>query len=155
MSHSRPLTLENPRAWAERTAMLLQGDEVYGIGTIIRLYAIGLPEMSFVALGEGPMVDWLRGNGNRVDVVPGLVRFHEGGPSIITIAKMPFILPRARFAAARIDALLRRRGIRIVQSHWRPQQIMGGFLRKRGYRSVWQINNTMDPKRLFTLGMKL
>ena len=135
--------------------MLIQGDEVYGIGTIIRLYATGLPRMSFVALGEGPMVEWLRSNGNRIDVVPGLVRFHEGGPSLITAAKMPIILPRARAAAARIDALLRPRGIRIIHSHWRPQQITSGFMRGLGYQSVWQINNTMNPRRLLSLGRKL
>jgi glycosyltransferase involved in cell wall biosynthesis len=155
MSSPTPLTQAQHDALVERTAMLFMGDEVYGIGTILRLYALGLPKLSFVALGEGPMVDWLRANGNRVDVVPGLVRFEEGGPSVITVAKMPFIFPRAWASAARIDRLLRPRGIRIIHAHWRPQQIISGFLRKWGYRTVWQINNTMNPRRLFSLGAKL
>ena len=138
-----------------RVAMLIQGDEVYGIGTIIKLYATGLPNLSFVALGEGPMVDWLRTNGSRVDIVAGLIRFHEGGPSLFTLLKMPGVLLQARRDAARIDALLRPRGIRIVHAHWRPQQLMAGFLRKRGYQSVWQINNNMDPGRLLGLGATL
>jgi glycosyltransferase involved in cell wall biosynthesis len=140
---------------AEQVAMLCQGDEVYGIGTIEKLYAAALPQMSFVALGEGPMVDWLRANGNRVDVVPGLVRFREGGSSLGTLSRMPGVLRRARRDAARIDELLRPRGIRIVHAHWRPQQIIAGFLRKRGYRSVWQINNNMNADRLLGLGVKL
>ena len=34
-------------------AMLCQGTEVYGIGTIIKLYAEAWPDLSFVALSEG------------------------------------------------------------------------------------------------------
>jgi glycosyltransferase involved in cell wall biosynthesis len=136
-------------------AMLFNGDEVYGIGTILKLYAAGMPDLTFIAPMEGVMVDWLRANGNRVEVVPGLANFHEGGASLATVAKMPGILMTARRSAARIDALLRPRGIRIVHAHWRAQQIVGGFLRRRGYRAVWQINNTMNPGRLMGLGAKL
>jgi glycosyltransferase involved in cell wall biosynthesis len=136
-------------------AMLCQGTEVYGIGTIIKLYAIAWPELSFVALGDGAIVDWLHKNGNRVDVVPGLAAFWEGGPSLWTIAKMPVVLGQARRDAARIDAILRPRGVHIVHAHWRPQQIIAGFLRNRGYKSVWQINNNMNPRRLWGAGQKL
>jgi glycosyltransferase involved in cell wall biosynthesis len=146
---------QNLYSLADEVAMLFQGDEGYGIGMILKLYATGMPNLSFVALGEGMMVDWLRANGNRVDVVPGLVRFHEGGPSLLTVMKMPAVMTKARRDADRIDALLRPRGIRLIHAHWRPQQIMAGFLRQRGYRSIWQINNTMNPRRLFTLGAKL
>src|SRR4051812_46390154 len=75
----------NQPSQGERVAMLLQGDEVYGIGTILKLYALGLPKLNFIALGEGPMVEWLAANGNRLDVVPGLVRFEEGGASLSTV----------------------------------------------------------------------
>jgi glycosyltransferase involved in cell wall biosynthesis len=140
---------------AEQVAMLCQGDEVYGIGTIEKLYAQALPQIAFVALGDGPLVDWLRASGNRVDVVHGLARFHEGGSSLSTLLRSPAMLVRARRDAARIDALLRPRGIRIVHAHWRPQQIIAGFLRKRGYRSIWQINNNMSRGRLLGLGVTL
>ncbi|HEX3599577.1 MAG TPA: glycosyltransferase family 4 protein [Lacipirellulaceae bacterium] len=139
----------------ERVAMLFNGDEVYGIGTILKLYATGLPRMSFVAPGDGPMVDWLKANGNRVDVVPGLVNFHEGGPSIFTVLKMPAVMRKARRTAEKFDELLRPRGIQIVHAQWRAQQITAGFMHKNGYRSVWQINNTMNRNRLLGLGMKL
>jgi glycosyltransferase involved in cell wall biosynthesis len=69
--------------------------------------------------------------------------------------KMPGVLLKARRDAARIDALLRPRRIRVIHTHWLPQQIIAGFMRPRGYRSVWQINNTMNPRRLFTLGATL
>jgi glycosyltransferase involved in cell wall biosynthesis len=144
-----------PSTEAESVAMLCQGTEVYGIGTIIKLYAAGLPGLSFVALSEGALVDWLRDHGNRVDVVPGLATFWEGGPSLWTIAKMPGIFAQARHDAVKIDAILRPRGICIVHAHWRPQQIIAGFLRRRGYKSVWQINNNMTPRRLWGAGQKL
>jgi glycosyltransferase involved in cell wall biosynthesis len=139
----------------ERVAMLFNGDEVYGIGTILKLYASGMPNISFVAPMDGVMVDWLRANGNQVDVVPGLEGFQEGGASLLTLLKMPGKLLRARQNAVRLDLLLRSRGIRIVHAHWRAQQIVAGFLRRYGYRAVWQINNTMNPRRLFGAGAKL
>jgi glycosyltransferase involved in cell wall biosynthesis len=142
-------------ALANQVAMLCIGDEVYGIGTILKLYAIGLPNLSFVALAEGAMVDWLRSNGNRVDVVPGLASLYEGGPSVFTLMKMPRVLAQARRDAAQIHQLLSPRGIRIVHAQWRPQQIIAGFMRRLGYQSIWQINNNMDSRRLMGLGMKL
>ncbi len=139
----------------EQVVQLCQGDEIYGIGTIMKLYALSLPAMSFVALTEGPLVEWLKANGNRVDVVPGLVRFREGGPSLSTIARIPAVMMQARRDAGQIDELLRSRGVRIVQANWRPQQFIAGFLRRRGYKSVWQLNYNMNPKRLLGYGVTL
>ena len=51
--------------------MLVQGDEVYGVGTVERLYAEHWRELSFVSLGRGPMHDRLRAS-VRVDLVEGL-----------------------------------------------------------------------------------
>lgn len=135
--------------------MLCNGDEVYGIGTILKLYAQGWPKALFIAPLEGPMVDWLRANGNRVEVVDGLAQFHEGGASLVTLMKMPGVLQKARRMATRIDELARPLGIRIIHAQWRAQQMVAGCLRKRGYRSVWQINNTMNRQRLYGLGQKL
>jgi glycosyltransferase involved in cell wall biosynthesis len=101
------------------------------------------------------MVDWLKAKGCRVELVPGLATFWEGGPSLWTIAKMPSVLTRARRDARRIDTLLRPLKIRIVHAHWRPQQVIAGFMRRLGYASVWQINNNMNPGRLFGGGQQL
>jgi glycosyltransferase involved in cell wall biosynthesis len=150
-----PAELAHDDSVAEQVAMLFRGDEGYGIGLILRYYAKCLPGISFVAMGQGTLVDWLREKGKRVDVVPGLVGFHEGGASVVTLMKMPEVLRQARRDAACIDSLLRPRGIRIVHAHWRAQQIIAGFMRRRGYRSVWQINNTMNPRRLLSLGVRL
>lgn len=155
MIRQMPASDQDPSSRGEEVAMLFNGDEVYGIGTILRLYATGMPQTSFVATVEGPMVEWLRRNGNRVDVVPGLVNFVEGGASLATVAKMPAKMFEGKRTAARFDKLLRSRGIRIVHAQWRAQQIIAGFMRRLGYKSVWQINNTMNPNRLMSLGPKL
>jgi len=155
MNENAPTSRLDPDSVSKRVAILLIGDEIYGIGTILKLYATGLPDMSFVAMGEGAMVDWLRANGNRVDVVPGLTTFKGGGPSLLTVAKVPAALMQARSDAARIHRLLEPRGIRIVQTQSLPQQFITGFLRKRGYRTVWQINNNMNPRRLMGIGVTL
>jgi glycosyltransferase involved in cell wall biosynthesis len=136
-------------------AMLCQGSEVYGIGTILKLYAQSWPEVTFIALGHGALVDWLREHNYRVEVVPGLAQFRDGGPSLLTLLRMPAVALQAQRDGARIDALLRPRKVRIVHAHWRPQQIIAGFLRRRGYAAVWQMNNNMNPRRLYGLGKRL
>ncbi len=138
-----------------QVAMLCQGDEVYGVGTVLRLYAEAFPEVSFVALGPGPLVNWLKTENRRVEVVPGLARFWDGGPSLWTIARAPAALAAARRDAEKIDAVLRTRGVRIVHAHWRPQQMIAGFLRRRGYKSIWHIHNNSNPNRLLGAGMRL
>ncbi len=155
MALKPPLSFDNGMALDEQVAMLCNGDEVYGIGTILKLYAQGWPKTLFIAPQEGPMVEWLRANGNRVEVVDGLTQFNEGGASLLTLMKMPGVLQRACRMAARIDELVRPQGVRIIHAQWRAQQIVAGFLRKHGYRSVWQINNTMNRQRLHGLGQKL
>jgi glycosyltransferase involved in cell wall biosynthesis len=138
----------------DQVAMLVQGDEVYGIGTIEKLYAEAWPEMTAVCLGVGALYDWLLERGAKVELVPGLVRFHEAN-SAGTIARMPILLGRAKRDARRIHERLANRGIRFVHAHWRAQQLTAGYLRRFGYQSVWQINNTMNPRRLFGFGGRL
>jgi glycosyltransferase involved in cell wall biosynthesis len=136
----------------QNVAMLCQGSEVYGIGTILKLYAMAFPDMSFIALDDGPLVEWLRDRGCRIDVVPGLARFRASGPSVVTVLKLPRVLLRARRDADRIHQLLKPRGIRIVHAQWRPQQLIAGYLRRHGYLSVWQVNNNMTPGRMLGWG---
>ena len=137
-----------------QVAMLVQGREVYGIGTIEKHYAEFWPEMTFVCMGPGAMYDWLRQRSAKVELVEGLVSFREKH-SLATIAKLPLVFSRARRDARRIDAFLTGRGIRIVHAQWRPQQLIAGYLRRRGYWSVWQINNNTSRTRLAGLGIKL
>ncbi len=134
--------------------MLCHGDEMYGIGTIQKLYAQSVTGLRFVCLGRGRMFDWLRQNGHRVDLAEGLARFTARG-SLTTLMRFPQAVAQARRDAKRIDQLLRPDGVKIIHAHWLPQQLVAGWLRKLGYRSVWQINNNMNPRRLFGLGRTL
>lgn len=135
-------------------AMLVQGNEVYGIGTVVKLYADLWPELTFVCLGPGPLYDWLRAQNAKVELVEGMTAFSERH-SLPTLAKMPLIFQRAKRDANRIHQRLVGRGIRIIHAHWRPQQIMAGYLRRLGYRSVWHIHNSTSRTRLLGLGLKL
>ena len=138
----------------DQVAMLVQGDEVYGIGTIEKIYAEAWPEMTFVCLGTGPLYHWLQARGAKVELVPGMMRFPESN-SATTIARIPFMFRFAKRDAGRIHKRLAGRGILIIHAHWRAQQLTAGYLRRFGYRSVWQINNTMNPRRLFGWGGRL
>ena len=139
----------------ENVAMLCQGDEVYGVGTVLQRYAETMPDASFVALGKGPMVDWLRERRHRVDVVEGLCRYGDGGNSLAVLMRTPRALRQAKRDAAAIDELLRPRNVQIIHAHWRPQQYIAGYMRDLGYRSVWHIHNNMNRRRLMGLGRKL
>lgn len=128
-----------------RTAMLFRGNEEYGIGSIGKLYAAGAPEILFVCAKEGHLTEWLRARGARLVVVPGITRFGIGpGWQRRHIVKA---LAAARRTAERLDAALAPLGIDFVHAHWYPQQLVAGLMRRRGYRSVWQINNYLTRGR--------
>jgi glycosyltransferase involved in cell wall biosynthesis len=134
--------------------MLCDGGEVYGVGTIQKLYAQALSDLHIVCMREGALTKWLRERRRPFDLVPGLAQF-SAGSSARTLARLPGVALAARRDAARLDRLLRPRGVRIIHTHWLPQQIIAGFMRRRGYRSVWQINNLTTRSRLFGLGLRL
>lgn len=134
--------------------MLCQGNEVYGVGTVQKIYAQSIEGLRFICMQTGPMLDWLRERGQQVELVEGLASFIAGG-SVMTILRMPGALAQARRDARHLDALLRPMGVKILHTHWLPQQLIAGFMRRAGYRSVWHIHNNMNPQRLGGLGQKL
>ncbi|TWT36718.1 GDP-mannose-dependent alpha-(1-6)-phosphatidylinositol monomannoside mannosyltransferase [Posidoniimonas corsicana] len=135
----------------ENVAMLVKGDEVYGIGTIERLYAEGWPGMTFVCMSRGYTHDWLVEHGARVELVEGLAAFRDGN-SVRAVTTAPLAMRQAKRDARRVHALLSGRGVKIVHTQWKPQQMIAGHMRRLGYKSVWQINNNMKPQRLGGLG---
>jgi glycosyltransferase involved in cell wall biosynthesis len=137
-----------------QVAMLVKGDEVYGIGSVEKRYAEAWPDTTFVCLGPGAMYDWLHERRASVFLVEGLIWMHEK-KSLNTIAGLPLVMRRAKRDARRIHERLAGKGIRIIHAHWRPQQYIAGYMRRLGYRSVWQIHNTTSRTRLGGLGMKL
>jgi glycosyltransferase involved in cell wall biosynthesis len=137
-------------------AMLCQGNEVYGIGTIQKLYGRHMPGVHFFCMTEGALTQWLRDDGCPVDVVPGLPMLAAGKSSSAMLARVPRAFLQARRDARRIHQLIAPRGIRIVHTHWLPQQLIAGHMKHLyGYKAVWQINNNTSRTRLWGLGIKL
>ena len=58
-------------------AMLVQGTEDYGIGTIEKQYAEFWPEITLVCLTTGPMYDWLRERHAKIELVEGMAALCE------------------------------------------------------------------------------
>jgi glycosyltransferase involved in cell wall biosynthesis len=104
---------------------------------------------------KGPLSDWLQANGNRVKILPGLATF-TAATSADTLARFPVAYTRARIDARNLHRLMRPLGITNVHTHWLPQQLIAGHLRRHyGYKSVWQINNNTSRKRLWGMGIRL
>lgn len=137
-----------------QVAMLVEGDEAWGIGTVEKLYAEFWPETTFVCLGRGALHDWLCARKAKVELIDGMKTFYEKN-TLTTLARVPLMFQRAKRDARRIHERLAGRGIRIIHAHWRVQQIMAGYLRRQGYRSVWHLHNSTSRTRLFGLGLKL
>lgn len=138
-----------------RVAMLCLGTEVYGVGTIQKLYAQHAPGMAFVCFEKGPLWDWLGEQGVRRFMVDGLGSFAATGSSLATLARIPGVMAQARRTAAVLRKLLERERLSIVHTHWLPQQFVSGFVRSKSVRTVWQINNNTDRRRLLGAGVHL
>jgi glycosyltransferase involved in cell wall biosynthesis len=126
--------------------MLFKGNEVYGIGTIAKLYAESAPGMRFVCFRDGALTDWLAQRGHEVHRTEGLAMLRMG-PGLGRLYLLPE-LTRARRTATQLHALLAPLGVRVIHAHWYGHYLVAGFMRRRGYRSVWQINNFMSPGQL-------
>lgn len=138
-----------------RVAMLCQGTEVYGVGTIQKLYARHAPGMAFVCFEEGSLWEWLGKQNVRRFMIPRAESFTAGGSSVRTLSRLPGAFLRSRQTAGDLRVLMEREGLGIVHTHWLPQQIVAGFARSKRIRSVWQINNNTNRSRLLGLGVRL
>jgi len=136
--------------------MLCQGEEVYGIGTIQKLYGRHMAGVHFICMTEGPLSRWLRDNRCTVDVIDGLQSLSAGASSVGMLTQLPKAWAQARRDGRRIHELIGPQGIKIVHTHWLPQQLIAGHMKRMyGYKSVWQINNNTSRTRLGGLGIKL
>lgn len=135
-------------------AMLCEGTEVYGIGTIQKIYAQSCSDMLFVCMRDGPMLHWLKEHRARVIELPLLASIVAGG-SLSTLLRLPGLLRKAREDVEKADPIFRKEGIRLVHTHWLPQQLLGRSFRSLGYKVAWQINNLISSTRLMGMGQKL
>ncbi len=135
--------------------MLVHGAEVYGIATIIKLYAKRWQDMTFVCFGEGAMHEWLVENGNRVVTMAIESRLKATGSPLKLIANFRGHQRDARRLAEQTAERIRNRDIRVVHTHRLSEQIVAGQMRPLGFKSVWQINNNSNRKRLAGFGLFL
>lgn len=145
---------KSPAVETAEVALLVRGVDIYGIGTIAKLYANAWPEATFLCFGSGPLYDWLVERGSMVELIEDVATFKASG-SLATLLKAPYALRQARRDALAAHRRIEGRGIRVLHTQWLPQQLVAGFMRPLGYSSVWQINNNMNPRRLLGLGRKL
>jgi glycosyltransferase involved in cell wall biosynthesis len=136
---------------AATVAHLFQGNEVYGIGSVQRLYATHLPGLLFVCFGDGALHQWLRAHGHRTILANGPQAFTVGS-SLDAALRLPAMLLAARRAAQALRSRLAAEDIRIVHTHWLPQQLIAAALRPAGFLAVWHIHNTMSSRRLLGFG---
>jgi glycosyltransferase involved in cell wall biosynthesis len=110
--------------------------------------------MLFVCMGEGELADHLRRRGARVEIFDGLRELTMVGHRSMATAAVR--IASTRGDARRLHPVLRANGVRVVHTHWLPQQLIAGHLRRQfGYTSVWQINNNSTRQRLGGLALKL
>src|SRR5262245_42269178 len=133
---------------------LCAGDEAYGVGTVIKLYGTHMPESYFACMQEGPLYEWLMKNNNKVVLISGLAKFKAKG-SFWTLTRLPGLLLEARTTALNLLAFCKQNSIAIIHTHWLPQQLVAGYLRKHGYAVVWHIHNNTSRTRLWGAGRTL
>lgn len=135
--------------------MLCEGPELYGVGTVLRLYAQARPETLFVCFEEGHLAAWLRERRRRVIVLGRRFRMDARRSSLAFIGRVAAGVWHTRASAAALAPMLEQEGIRLVHSHWFEQQVVAGWLRRRGFLSVWHFHNTTNERRLAGLGLKM
>ena len=145
---------EAPPKLARQVAMLSQGDEAYGVGTVVLLCEQSLEGIQHFCFEDGPLYRALWAAGADVSLVEGQRNFGSAG-SLGVLLRLPGRLLDARRVASRLAPLFRERGVRVVHSHWLPQQVLAVFLRRHGFATVWHIHNNMNPRRLAGLGPRL
>ena len=147
-------TPETEDVLARRVAHFVKGTEVYGVGSVQKLYAEHAPGLLFVHQEPGAMTDWLAERDARRLDGGGGVRFQISG-SLAALARGPLALRQAKRDADRVEPLLRREGIDLLHVHWLPHLFVAGHLRRRGFKVAFHVHNNTNPRRLAGLGIRI
>jgi glycosyltransferase involved in cell wall biosynthesis len=139
---------------AQNVAILCQGIELYGVGSVQKMYANHLSDVLFVCQNDGALYRWLKQQGKRVMLVPAETQIVPDR-SLGTLGSLPRWLRQSRREAKLLHERLQSENIKLLHTNWLSQQLIGLWMRPRGYRIVWQIHNTSSPTRLWGMGLKL
>lgn len=134
----------------KKVAMICSGTELYGVGSVLKLYAQKLQSITFICLSDGALYEWLIENGNKVILLPGGESFKVTS-TLAALFKFPLLLFRNWFLSKKLKTIVKEQNIEILHCHWLPHQILAGFIRSKNLKVIWHIHNNMSYTRLFGL----
>ncbi|MEM0913074.1 MAG: glycosyltransferase family 4 protein [Planctomycetota bacterium] len=134
-------------------AMLCQGTERYGIGSVVHNYARHCPDLRFVFTNRGPLTEWFDREGYPYRLIPSLSAVRA--EHLLNPIKAWSVRRQAKADAARLAEVLADDGVACVHVHRLAQQLLGGMLRRHGFRVLWHIHNNMNHRRLIGLGTRI
>jgi glycosyltransferase involved in cell wall biosynthesis len=138
----------------KKVAIICDGTELYGVGSVLKLYAQNLPKMNFICLSKGVMYDWLVEQGFIVFFIDGGNAFKVNS-TIGALVNFPLLLLRYWMLSKKIKQFINKNSIQILHCHWLPHHILGGFVRSDKVKVIWHIHNNMSYTRMFGLTRKI
>jgi len=137
-----------------KVAIICDGNELYGVGSVLKLYAQNLPKISFICLSKGVMYQWLLEQGCNVYYIDGGSGFKVKS-TVGALLKFPGLLLRYWKLSRVLSLFVKEHNIHILHCHWLPHHILGGFTRSDSLKVIWHIHNNMSYTRMFGLTRKL
>jgi glycosyltransferase involved in cell wall biosynthesis len=127
--------------------------EEYGVAAVLELYATHVKDLSFVCFAKGPMYTRLKELDAHVEYVRG-PRFVSALPSSFHTTRIFIgLVFSARRTASDLVDVLRRSNIQLLHINWMPHYFISLRIKRSGVRTVWQIHNNVNRRRLCGLGV--
>lgn len=134
--------------------MICSGTELYGVGSVLKVYAQEMPDIIFICLSRGVMHDWLVENHQNVILMEGTSTFVVKS-TLGALLKFPDLLINNWILSKKLKKIVQEYHINILHCHWLPHQVLAGFLRSSKLKVIWHIHNNMSYTRLFGLSRQL
>lgn len=138
----------------KKVAIICSGAELYGVGSVLKVYAQKLPDIIFICLSEGGMYDWLVMHRCQVILLCGNNDFRVNS-TLVALVRMPLFLIKSWLLSTKLNKIVKENGIAILHCHWLPHQILSGFVRSKNLKVIWHVHNNMSYTRFFGLSRKI
>lgn len=138
-------------------ALLIQGDDNYGVGRVARETMSLLPELRCVAFSDGSETADIRASGADVHLLPSGEYFRGFAPRAGAIGAVRQLLqarPYWRRCADELHAWCQREGVRVLHGNVWSHYFTLSALRRAypgRYRTVWHVHNFLNMDRHFGL----
>lgn len=136
-----------------RVALLLQGDDNYGVGRICREIATLLPGIRCVAMNQGVECELLGDLGVPVHVLPSGSYFRGFSPNrglLGAVRQIARARPRWRQCAIELHGWARSHGVQILHGNVFAHYFTLVALRQSypgAYRTIWHVHNYLNVER--------